>query len=225
MKNVTSVLFLIGANCIPLVGTIFLGWDILTVLFVYWLETIVMGFFSALKLFISSGKSGVMIYGAIIFTITYPIWVYVYLKAIQAMAVVIQGEEAAITGTSLIEEITFLLANFSGSIILALLSLFISHAFSFGTNFLRQKEYKTHQHQTFSDLMYAPYKRIVTMHIVLFAGSFLAVIFSAPHFFVVVLVILKILVDLLAHLVEHGMISRARLAQSSWLVLFGAPKH
>jgi len=229
IKNISSIAFLIAANCLPLVGTIFLGWDIPTVLFVYWLESIFIGLFGALKLFMASGKSGIMIYGSIMFVVTYVIMLYVYFQVIQGIAMMLQGQEVTAINnpynTSLLEKAAFLLVNFSGSIIISAISLLASHIYSFFTNFLRRKEYQTRQHDTFHDLMYFPYKRIVTMHVVLIFGSVLVAVFSTAQFFVVLLVGLKILADVLAHMVEHNMISRQRLASSSWLMLFGAKKH
>jgi len=90
IKNISSIAFLIAANCLPLVGTIFLGWDIPTVLFVYWLESIFIGLFGALKLFMASGKSGIMIYGSIMFVVTYVIMLYVYFQVIQGIAIAVK---------------------------------------------------------------------------------------------------------------------------------------
>lgn len=229
MKNLASILFLVGANCLPLGGVLFLGWDIPTVLFVYWLESMIIWLFSAIKLFMAGYKSGVMIYGAMMFTITYPILLYVFLLVIRATVMMMSGDTITAANnpynSSIIDQVIYLFTNFSGSIILSMISLLASHTYSFLTNFLGKKEYKSDRHQTFNDLMYAPYKRVVAMYVTLLGGSILAAIFSAPQAFIIVLVVMKIIADLLAHMVEHGMINRARLAQSSWLVIFGAPKH
>ncbi|MBU1178710.1 hypothetical protein KJ903_05905 [Patescibacteria group bacterium] len=229
MKNLASILFLVGANCLPLGGVLFLGWDIPTVLFVYWLESMIIWLFSAIKLFMAGYKSGVMIYGAMMFTITYPILLYVFFLVIRATVMMMSGDTITAANnpysSSVIDQVIYLFTNFSGSIIFSVISLLTSHTYSFCTNFLKKKEYKSDRHQTFSDLIYAPYKRVVTMYVTLLGGSILVVVFSAPQAFIAVLVIMKTLADILAHMVEHGMINRARLARSSWLVIFGAPKH
>ena len=45
-----SIFILILANSLPLLGILFFSWDVFSLLFLYWLETIVIGFFNVLKI-------------------------------------------------------------------------------------------------------------------------------------------------------------------------------
>lgn len=53
-KN-SSIYFLIIANLIPLVGVIFFGWNLFSILIAYWLENIVIGIFTVFKIMMAEG--------------------------------------------------------------------------------------------------------------------------------------------------------------------------
>jgi flagellar biosynthesis protein FliQ len=91
-------------------------------------------------------------------------------------------------------------ALFRHGLFLAASALVISHGVSFVTNYLRPKAYEVSEART---LMFAPYKRIVVLHVVILLGGFFAQ--SMGNFIVplVLLVGLKIALDLGAHLAEH----------------------
>ena len=46
----TSAIALIIANFAPLFGVLFLGWDLFLILFLYWTESAVIGFFNVVKM-------------------------------------------------------------------------------------------------------------------------------------------------------------------------------
>ena len=45
-----SLAALIAANIVPIFGVIFLGWDALSIVLLYWSESIVIGFYNVLKI-------------------------------------------------------------------------------------------------------------------------------------------------------------------------------
>ncbi|MBU0744172.1 MAG: hypothetical protein KKE11_02220, partial [Gammaproteobacteria bacterium] len=49
----SSIYFLLAANAVPLVGVLFFGWDLIDVLFLYWAETVIIGFYSLLKILLA----------------------------------------------------------------------------------------------------------------------------------------------------------------------------
>ena len=55
MRSLLSLplLFLIGANLLPLAGVFFWGWDAFVLLILYWLETAIIGFWTALRIVIN----------------------------------------------------------------------------------------------------------------------------------------------------------------------------
>jgi hypothetical protein len=44
-----TVLFLIAVNLIPLFGVLFFGWSLFSIMFLYWIENGIIGFFNILK--------------------------------------------------------------------------------------------------------------------------------------------------------------------------------
>ena len=49
-QTLIPVLMLIGANMLPLAGVLFFGWDLPTVMVLFWAESAVIGFYTALKM-------------------------------------------------------------------------------------------------------------------------------------------------------------------------------
>jgi hypothetical protein len=108
--------------------------------------------------------------------------------------------------------------EFSYEIFIPFLMLFFSHGFSFLKNFIGQKEYLK---ISATNLMAAPYGRIILMHITLLLGGFFSVFISitmmalASLFLEIALtsvvvsifIILKTLIDIKAHLREHSILS------------------
>ena len=45
-----TVLFLIAVNLIPLFGVLFFGWSLFSIMFLYWIENGIIGFFNILKI-------------------------------------------------------------------------------------------------------------------------------------------------------------------------------
>ena len=82
----------------------------------------------------------------------------------------------------------------------AFAALLASHVVSFFTNFLGRGEYKQ---RSLGSLMAAPYARVVILHVTILGGGFLAMSLGSPTWALVILVVLKIVVDLGAHLFEH----------------------
>lgn len=51
-----SVLVLLVANAIPLIGVLFFGWSLLTILVIYWLENGIVGFWNVPKIVLAQGS-------------------------------------------------------------------------------------------------------------------------------------------------------------------------
>ena len=54
-SSVGAVVALVVANAIPLIGVLFLGWNVWTILTIYWLENGVVGVFNVLKMAKAAG--------------------------------------------------------------------------------------------------------------------------------------------------------------------------
>jgi len=83
----------------------------------------------------------------------------------------------------------------------SLLGLLASHLVSMIVNFYGKGEYKTRSPNT---QMFMPYPRIVVLHIVIIIGGGFAVATGQGTVTLLLLVLIKIVFDLAAHLVEHS---------------------
>lgn len=87
-----------------------------------------------------------------------------------------------------------------GGVSLAAVTIFASHAVSFFLNFIGEREYLT---VSAAEQMFEPYSRVIVLHLTIIGGGMLAELLGAPVAALVIMVLLKIAVDLWAHLREH----------------------
>jgi hypothetical protein len=86
-------------------------------------------------------------------------------------------------------------------LIVPVLALVVSHGVSFATNYLRGGENRT---VTLPQLMFQPYGRVVILHVTILGGGFLMQALKSPTLGLALLVAVKSLVDLVAHLRERA---------------------
>jgi hypothetical protein len=216
-SSVGAVVALVVANLIPLVGVLFLGWNVWTILLLYWLENGVVGIYNVAKMlraegpetgdtrFLVNGRPAssmsraslvpffVMHYG--IFWVVHG--VFVVLMPVFGMA----GSDGS-ASPWILDGVAPL------TILFALVALTISHGVSFWFNYIGRGEYRR---TTPSGQMFAPYGRLVVLHITIIVGAFAIGFTGAPESAVVILVVLKIVLDLGLHLAEHRPGSAATL--------------
>lgn len=225
MKHFPSILALVSANLIPLVGVFYLGWDAFLILLLYWLENAVTGFYTILKLRRAAAPSTEeelkelkgyrMSYstlrskGAV--TISpegltggklIRFFIYHYGGFMLAHALFLGVFIFAFKSSGLYNPASF---NFSSalSIIVSFASLLASHGVSYKVNFLGRQEFL--EISPARQLM-QPYRRIGVMHLTIVFGAF-AFVLRSTKAFLIVLILAKIVVDALYHLKEHGGLS------------------
>jgi hypothetical protein len=200
-SSVGAVVALVVANAIPLVGVLFLGWNVWTILTIYWLENGVVGIFNVLKMAKVEDPAGgpssstikmtmipffLMHYG--MFWVVHGIFVLI-LPQFQAFGG--NGVEPGGGASFLSDPLAFLIV---------LGGLFISHGVSYRLNYIGRGEYKR---TTVARQMAAPYGRLAVLHITIIIGGMAIAFTGASVAAVVVLVILKTALDLGLHLAEH----------------------
>jgi hypothetical protein len=208
-----AVAGLLISNAIPLVGVLFLGWNVWTILIIYWLENGVIGFFNIVKMARAAGGTGGPVsrvagkiadisffmvhyglfwlaHGSIILTLSEVRSVTVFGKAICTSD---GGPCISSDGVS-----TFISDPVAVAIVL--IGLFISHGVSYMSNYIGRGEYlRTNANSQ----MFAPYGRLLVLHVTILVGGFAIAITGAPAAAVVILVVLKTALDLGLHLAEH----------------------
>ena len=87
-----------------------------------------------------------------------------------------------------------------GAVLLAVVALAISHGLSYWFNYLGRREYRR---ASAAGQMFAPYGRLVVLHITIILGGMAIAVTGAPAAALAILVVLKTLLDIGFHLAEH----------------------
>jgi hypothetical protein len=195
---------LVVANLIPLIGVLFFGWSVWNILVIYWLENGIVGLINVLKMSVATGdevtpgvtfmvngrpatsatKMGLIPF----FIVHYGIFWFVhgiFVLTLPAFFSLMSDDGMTLD---------------LGPVVFAALGLAISHGLSFWWNFLHGGEYRR---TAAAALMFAPYKRLVALHITIIFGAFAVMFTGAPAAAVAVLVAIKTAIDLGLHLAEH----------------------
>ena len=187
--HAASTRILILANLIPLAGVLLYDWNIGDIMLLFWAESAIIGFFNLLKMWVI-GRWSILFLGPFFaghfggFMVGHLLFIY---------TLFLSGADNPDPSVNQV---------FADFILLwpALLGLAISHAISFRQNFLGRQEYLN---TSVNQQMGAPYKRIVIMHVTIIFGGFMTMAFETPLLALVLLIGLKILVDVRAHISEH----------------------
>ncbi len=225
-----AVAALLVANSIPLIGVLFLGWNVWTILTIYWLENGVVGVFNVLKMARAEGpvlggvvagsmmRNGVPTEGSAkvvlipFFVIHYGLfWLVhgVFILTLPMFTGFVSGAGfLGVGGTSFDPETGApILASGAQALIsdplataIVIIGLFISHGISYQLNYIGRGEYLR---TSVARQMAAPYGRLFILHITIILGGLAIAITGAPAIAVLVLVLLKTALDLGLHLAEH----------------------
>ncbi len=193
-----SVLALLVANLFPFVGVIFLGWDVFALLVLFWMENLVIGFYTVIKMLLISSNNAsraaklslipffCLHYG--IFTLVHGIFVFVFFGGY-----LISGS-SSLDAVSVWQKVMEYQLGWGG------LALLISHGVSLFHNYIGMGEYRQ---SNLKDIMQQPYSRVVILHLTIIFGGFLMMMLDSPASGLIFLIILKIVIDIRAHLREH----------------------
>jgi hypothetical protein len=213
MKFLTSSISLIFVNLVPLFGAIFLGWDLTTLLIIYWTENIAIGFWNILKLLKAprvndknnkyhfsiedSSKEQIerinnpanigitRLFFAMFFFVHYGIFTIVHGAFILTIGIQTSND--------------FLM--YLPGVLFTFLLIFISHGISYFTNYIGNKEY---ENTSLAELMIKPYKRIFITHFVVFIVFILLKDSGNSILPAIILIVVKTIGDLIFHNIEHS---------------------
>jgi hypothetical protein len=190
------------ANLVPLVGVLFFGWSLTTIVALYWLENGVVGVFNVLKMSVASGSGvpeGMSMNTRPVagnakatlipfFVIHYGIFWVVHGIFVLTLPFLFTGEPGSASGVN------------PGAILFAGIALAISHGVSFWWNYLHGGEYRR---TSAAQLMVAPYSRLLILHMTIILGALAIGTTGAESAAVAILVLIKIALDIGLHLTEH----------------------
>ena len=192
-----SLVALVIANALPLVGVLFLGWTVFPLVLLYWLENLVVGGFNVAKLLLAQpwqpaywlGKAFLVPF----FLVHFGGFTYIH----GVLVVAFFGPKTAQPFDLLTAVPAAIRANQLGW---GVLSLVLSHGFSFYWNYLRSGEY---QRASLNALMAQPYGRVMVLHMTVLFGGWVVMLLESPLFALVVLVVLKTAADWRGHRAER----------------------
>lgn len=196
MSKIISGTGIVLSGLYPILGVIIFGWNIQTILFLYWFENITTGFWNILKMRraelpiankdlvtpnnreYSIREKNMMVITAFIFH--FGIFTFVHGMFLKF---------AFLKGFGL-----------TTSLIPAILATFASYGLDYYSNYIKRKEYKF---VSSDEQMKEPYVRIIVMHLTIILGGFIIIKAGDTNIWpLVVLVSLKVAIDLVAHIVN-----------------------
>ncbi len=205
-----TVVILILSNLVPLYGVLFLGWEVFPILLLFWTENVVIGVFNILKMIMCSpaspGQWTAKIFIVPFFSVHYGIFTLAHGLLIYTLfgGMVIKVSESP--------DLPLILQITGGyGFVLGFLSLFLSHGISFAINYIHKGEYKQ---ANLNSLMWQPYGRVVILHLTIIFGGMLVSALGSPTGGLILLVVLKMAIDALAHLKLHAGKSQTKVSKS-----------
>ncbi|MEM6325535.1 MAG: DUF6498-containing protein [Bacteroidota bacterium] len=192
--SVPSAVGLVLANLIPLIGVIWLGWDLFGIMWLYWAENGVIGAFALLRM-LTAGEpirwwtALARVFPAGFFTVHYGMFWVVHGVFVYSLF----GSGRELDGMALAEVVRDV--PWEG-----LVPLVFSHGASFVLNYLAGGEWRATDTGT---EMFKPYGRVVVLHIAILGGGFLLLQAGGAVWAMALFVLLKTGLDLGIHLKGH----------------------
>jgi hypothetical protein len=184
----------------PVIGVVALGWDVLPLLLLFWLENVAIGVFNVARMLVAApAQTGSWF--AKLFYIPFFCFHYGMFTTVHGALLIEIFAGRGLFGRSMpdLPELVGWTVT-SQKLGWAALALALSHAVSFVTNYLGSGEYRK---AGITELMFRPYGRVVLLHVTILLGGLLATALHAHVAALLFLVAMKIAIDLLAHLHER----------------------
>ncbi len=188
---------LVVTNVLPLLFVLLFDWDVFFLIALYWMENVIIGLLNIVRFFtiLVLNKAWEAILMIPFFAIHYGMFTFVH----GIFVVVLFGKGEVSTESGEFWSVLSTVLSQPGMVVAAI-GLFASHLVSYFLNFLNNGEY---QRTTVNNLMSAPYKRVVILHITILFGGFLVMSTGEHIAALILLIVLKIGLDLFAHSGEH----------------------
>lgn len=188
-----SVLILIVANLVPLYGVLFWNWDLFTLMMAYWMETAAIGFWNI-------GHMALLARWGALFMVPFFI---VHFGGFMLGHFLFLWQMFGGGWNENVENIEEFLRSIpvNWTVWIAFGALFVSHGLSFFFNVLRPWwRGEGEMPGQAQNVMVGTYGRVIVMHITILFGAALAAFFKTPTAAFILLIVLKVFVDVSAHI-------------------------
>ena len=201
-----SLLALLLANVLPIIGVIYLSWSLTVIMMLFWLENLVIGVYAIIKIFISRGSqplSGIL-FTALFFTVHYGLFWSIHGVFLASLLDIEVVDSVSILPAPLMmgaDVVQTVWPDYPQELTFGLFALIISHGFSLFDNFIRKGEYKLRKS---GSMPVEPYRRVFLLHITLILGAIIIDYFGHHLVLLVLLVLAKVVLDARFHIKEHN---------------------
>lgn len=187
------------ANLGPVYGVLFLGWKVLPIILLFWLENVVIGVLNVFRLLLADPTNRLKwlakLFFIPFFCVHYGMFTFIHGVFVIGFFGGMFRQGAPFPNENIVLQI--IRENQLGW---AIIGLALSHVLSFIVNYVGQGEYRQ---ASLTKLMQQPYGRVVVLHITIIGSGFLLMLLRSPLVGLLLLVVLKIGLDVRAHLREH----------------------
>jgi hypothetical protein len=207
---------LVAANLLPVAGVLFWGWKVGDVVWLYWIENVVIGAFNALRMTfagVTPGRYGpdggppqypmspAMLFGIRVFLLAffivhYSIFCFVHGVFLTDMFRIADAPLGF--GARIVASVEALLQEPLGWIAVAGIVASQASAFVYYELVVRESAARR-----LEIMMFRPYPRVVFIHLFLFTGATVIEVLKSPVAVLVVFVLMKIVLDATLYLFEH----------------------
>lgn len=199
-----SLAALLLVNLLPIFGVLFFGWSVFDVMVLFWLENVVIGLFNILRMGARLVLMRDWIALLLIPFFTFHYGAFCAGHGLFVLALFGEGVQTAAQNTGmspggLFRMVKTLIAS-QPVFFWATIGLVASHFVSFVVNFLGRDEYRQIEA---GELMHAPYKRIVVLHLTIILGAIAVSSLGQPIYALVILIATKTAIDAASHLRER----------------------
>ncbi|MGD9055674.1 MAG: DUF6498-containing protein, partial [Desulfobacterales bacterium] len=190
-KPSPSIIALMVANLVPLIGVVFLGWDAAAIVLLYWIENLIVGFFNILRMLLvkveSRSKQFQKLFMIPFFCVHFGGFCAVHGVFLLVLFKIGSPDEAMADSGAWIGPLIFIQLLYG--VVMQLwhgrppglewpaVGLFVSHGISFIKNFINGQQYLLLK---MKDIMMRPYKRIMLMHLAIIFGGVLIMKLGSP---------------------------------------------
>jgi hypothetical protein len=205
--DASSLWVLVAVNLVPIAGVAFWGWRVQEIVFLYWIENLVIGAANILRMWTAAPRGVAEATGARLFTsgffiMHYGLFCYGHGSFLASMFPAAAGG----AGSGSLESVLVrMLADPYAQI--AIGAIVVSHAYSYFHNYIGGGEYL---HANVAGLMMRPYKRIAVTQVFIIVGGFVMLGVNSPVLAMVLFVGLKIAFDVYFHRREREMSAARR---------------
>jgi len=206
-----AIIALLLGNLLPIVGVVLWGWDVRSIVTLYWSENLILGAITLAKMFHLRGLGALP--NMLFFLVHYGAFcaahgLFIAELFTNGVGVNELGERYPQLGplSLFIEPVVTIFGGAGALWWWAFWALVASHSVSFVLNYLGHAEYRQ---ETIGSLMSSPYSRIFILHVTVLLGGIAVTELGEPVYLIVALVLVKIFVDLKMHHREHQRSGRA----------------